>query len=74
MARTIGKRNKNLVRKLVMAELNAGRTGLLEIEDRVMSTLPATVLDTWESAHDEIIRIIGDIVMAHNYSKKAWPV
>jgi len=69
MARTIGKRNKDMVRKMVMAELNAGRTGLLEIEDRVMAALPVAVLDTWEGAHSEVIRMVGDILMAHNYSK-----
>ena len=62
MARTIGKKNIALVKKLTLIEVekNDKFTGVVNIEDSVIEKLPAHLWDIWESADAEIRRIIWD--------------
>ena len=62
MARTIGKKNVALVKKLTLieAEKNDKFTGVVNIEDSVIEKLPTELWDIWESADAEIRRIIWD--------------
>lgn len=65
MARTIGVKNVNLVKKLTLVEIEKGKgktnsNDESNIEDRVIEKLPASLWDIWESADSEIRRIIWD--------------
>lgn len=62
MARTIGKKNVALVKKLTLIEVekNDKFTGVVNIEDSVIEKLPTELWDIWESADAEIRRIIWD--------------
>ena len=64
-ARTIGTKNKNLVKKLALASLKKhtgfNGTDYTKIEDEVVDQLPTELWDTWEMADQEIRRIIDDV-------------
>ena len=69
MARTIGRKNRNLVKRLVIEELEKtrGKPWLptpprQTIEEIVIEKLPVELWDTWEGADSEIRRIIWDTV------------
>lgn len=69
MARTIGRKNRNLVKQLVIEELEKtkGKPWLptpprQTIEKIVIEKLPMELWDTWEGADSEIRRIIWDTV------------
>ena len=63
MARTIGKHYKNLIEKLVKKAMDDGLTNAGDISEYVLAEMPAEAFDTWESAHDEIQRLVIDLVM-----------
>jgi len=65
MARTIGVKNKNLVKKLTRIEIE-NETETYLIEDKIIENLPASLWDIWESADSEIRRIIFDTIMESN--------
>jgi len=58
--RTIGKRNIAKLKLIVQEEMSKG---IPNLEDRVIARIPEEWLDIWESAHDEIHRIIFDTMM-----------
>jgi len=60
--RSIGKRNIKQLQEICRAELATHETGIpyTTIEARIRARIPAEWYDIWESAHDEIERIIGD--------------
>ncbi len=64
MARTIGLKNVNLVKRLTRIEMEKNDKVFSvkepNIEDKVIENLPAKLWDIWESADDEIRRIIWD--------------
>lgn len=62
-ARTIGGKYKQMIRSLITQARNLGMTGVNEIEEYVNMALPEEAFETWESAHDEINRLIHDYVM-----------
>lgn len=75
MARTIGKKNINLVKRLVKEEIKKatsefGVTQYSGIESQVVHRLPESLWDTWESADAEIRRIINDEVCEYSYRGK----
>ena len=57
--RTIGKKNIELVKKITREETKKS-DNFGTLSGRVMVRLPEKMWDTWESAHDEINRIIHD--------------
>ena len=59
MARTIGRKFKNQIVRIVARGLNEGMTGA-EIQDLVVKELPAEAWNTWEMAQQEIERITDD--------------
>lgn len=65
--RSIGKKNIKLVKQLVQGEIKERRryeqVNFSEIRDVVLDKIPDKVFDIWESAHDEIERIIHDEIM-----------
>jgi hypothetical protein len=61
MARTIGRKFKNQIVRLVKEAYDAGIGGW-EIPNYVKEFLPQDAYDTWESAHSEIERLIDDEV------------
>ena len=67
MARTIGKKNITLVKKITRKEIEKAKMPYFirsdsqpSIEDKVIEKLPASLWDIWESADSEIRRIIWD--------------
>jgi hypothetical protein len=62
MARTIGKKNKNLVVKLYKEATGNGLEGICEIIDYVTDKLPEEVFKTWEGASTEIASLCQDLV------------
>lgn len=58
MARTIGRKFKNLLKSIVAEEAKT-KSGY-ELEEAAFKKMPAEAFDTWESAHDEIRRLISD--------------
>lgn len=70
--RSIGQRNKKLIRK-VFEKLTV-RTPWGEVEtpttQKVIDELPVGLWDTWEGADSEIRNIIQDIRMGRNKLKK----
>lgn len=63
MARTIGKKNIALVKRLMVEAFSKGVVGGQAIEEYVHANLPDEVYDTWEDAYNEINRIVGDNYM-----------
>ena len=63
MARTIGTTNIRRVKALTNQCLEKGFTDIIRIEDAVIGVLGPDVMEIWESAHDEVRRIVGDVVM-----------
>lgn len=72
MARTIGKKNINLVKKLTSEELKR-RTNVFNetdyngIDNNVMEKIPDEIYDTWESAYTEIKCIIDDVCVEYSH-------
>ena len=61
--RSIGKRNVDKLKRIVEEEMTSGYTQGLsqsEIEGRILDRIPAEWFDIWESAHDEIHRVMDD--------------
>ena len=69
MARTIGVKNKNLIKRLVLAEQKNGIVNRASSVQAVLDQLPVEMWDTWESAHDEINRIVDDGITNAFYSR-----
>jgi len=70
MARTIGKKNIELIKKLTRIEKSRvikadylGNTDYSKIEERVFLQLPLQLWYTWEMAEQEIHMIIFDEIM-----------
>ena len=57
MARTIGKKNIATVQRLTRVAVNRGEKN---VQDWVMDNVDVNVFDIWESAYDEIQRVIWD--------------
>jgi hypothetical protein len=68
-ARTIGKRNIALVKSLVAKAKKQGIVNATAVANYVIEELPSEVLDTWESAYDEVQRLVWDFVFDANESK-----
>jgi hypothetical protein len=69
--RSIGARNRNMVKRLVRTAIDKRRlpwggystTYLnMEVESEVRGLLPVSLWDTWEAADQEIDRIISDTI------------
>jgi len=58
--RTIGKKNKTLVRKLTQQAFDRHERYIFEY---VKEKLPLHVFDTWEGAYNEVERLVDDIIM-----------
>ena len=72
MARSIGVKNINLVKRLTVAAVNRRKTpygvaSYMGIEEEVVSELPLKLWDTWEMADQQIMRIINDIIVEERY-------
>lgn len=63
MARTIGRKYKNLIIKLVADARKQGLEGF-GIADYVTKHMPAEAYETWEMAFQEIERLTDDYVFA----------
>ena len=63
MARTIGKRNIARVKNLTAKYCKDRNITCDRIEDLIIGDLGEDVMGIWESAHDEVRRIVGDLVM-----------
>ena len=69
MARTIGVKNINMVKRLTISVINRRRAPWGEIrsysgvEDEVINLLPSSLWETWEMADQQIRRIIDDEIM-----------
>jgi len=59
-ARSIGKVNIRKVKEIAMNEINAGNNDI----DSIIQKIPEEMFDTWESAHDEIQRIITNVIFS----------
>lgn len=59
MARTIGRKNISLVKRLVDEEFVKSAGGY-NVDDAVIDRLPVEVFETWEGARSEIDNIIGE--------------
>lgn len=73
MARTIGIRNKNIIKRTVEDLIKKRTTAWGEItsfpkDQEVIDLLPDEMFDTWEGAYSEIKNVIHDSVM--RYDKK----
>ena len=64
--RTIGAKNKRLVKVLVNKAKRKGLEGIKEITEYVIERLPEQVFDTWEGAYAEIENLISDLVFESN--------
>jgi hypothetical protein len=60
MARTIGVKYKNLIKRLIKAETEKGLINLSSSVQAVKDQLPDEIYDTWESAHAEIEMLVSD--------------
>lgn len=69
--RSIGKKNKNKVIKIIQEELNRKKSyeGLGDVEEKVLNRIPDEIYDTWEGAYMEIKRIIMDEVLKHKIER-----
>lgn len=63
MARTIGVKNKNILRKLVKEANAQGIVQDYAVMVYVNARMPEAAFDTWESAWSEINRLAGDYNM-----------
>lgn len=64
--RSIGKRNITKLKQIVKEEMVKGiPNAIARIEDRI----PLEWFEIWESAHDEIHRIVDDEVMRITYGR-----
>jgi hypothetical protein len=61
MARTIGTKNRNIVKKLTRDIMKQYPNG--NVMEIVRDDLPLSMWDTWESADSEINHIIFDVIM-----------
>jgi len=73
MARTIGTKNINIIKKIVENEIKKSTTKWGEITkypsgDEIIEKLPEEMFETWEGAYSEIKNIIHDSVT--NYNKE----
>ena len=64
--RSIGKRN---IRKLQAITREERALGIPSVDDRIKARIPAEWYDLWESAHDEINRVIDDERLRLLYGK-----
>ncbi len=62
--RTIGRKNRNFVRRLTQEEQRRGEVGVHNITERVIDKLPVSLWDTWEGADSEIRNLIWDAVFS----------
>lgn len=60
--RTIGARNINIVKSLVKVAVSRGEK---DVYSFVVGNIPEEMFNIWESAHDEIDRIISDNYNPH---------
>lgn len=60
--RTIGKKNKKIVRDLVKKAQSKNMTGAQEITEFVIEQIDGSILDKWEGAHDEVKCLVWDYV------------
>tara|TARA_B100000214_G_scaffold338951_1_gene284442 strand:- start:45 stop:365 length:321 start_codon:yes stop_codon:yes gene_type:complete len=58
-ARTIGRKYKNLLKKLVSKEIKSHYRGEYDV-DRIMKKMPSEAYDTWEGAWQEIENLVFD--------------
>ena len=74
MARTIGKvkikKLEELVYKYVEQRENSTSISWIETRARIWGAVPKFWLNTWESAWDEIHRIIEDEILNYIYKNK----
>jgi len=69
MARTIGVKYKNMIKKIVARELQNPNAGMRIVFETVKRELPVEAFETWESAYNEIERLTGDLITAHVYAR-----
>jgi len=75
--RSIGKVKIKQLKALVKQELarperlHMGIVCHLDARDEVMKKIPADWFNIWESAHDEIDRIVDDVLMDFVYGRPA---
>ncbi len=60
--RTIGKKYKNQIIRLIKKAQSEGLQNAFEITEYVKDNLPQSAFDTWEMAYQEIERFTGDYV------------
>lgn len=68
MARTIGRKYKNELARLVVKAENEGMRPP-QIFDYVVNNISPAAFDTWESAYSEIERLTHDLIMQGHYKK-----
>ena len=71
MARTIGVKYKNLIKRLVIAENDKGIVNLTSSFQSIIDQLPDAIWETWESAGSEIERLVSDGITEAYYSNRA---
>ena len=62
--RTIGKKNRDLVRKVTLESLQDGNDGIQTLRE-VPYRLPLSLWDIWESAESEIIGLITETILEY---------
>ena len=70
--RSIGKRNITKLKQIVIDEMVKGRAEYATpqvIRERIDARIPSEWYDIWESAHDEIERVVSDEVMRVLYAR-----
>jgi hypothetical protein len=70
MARTIGVKYKNQLKRIVEGCFAKDMNSLFAIWEEVKRLMPQEAFDTWESAYNEMERLTGDLVMNRNYEKR----
>ena len=68
MARTIGVKYKNQIKRIVAASSDHESRGT--IMDKVQAQLPLLAWDSWEGAYNEIDRLVDDLVWARVFSPR----
>jgi len=74
--RSIGKVNIKKLNKIIAEEIAkpTARTFSTfchaDVKEKIIERIPAEWFDIWESAHDEMHRIIEDALMAETYGTK----
>lgn len=61
MARTIGRKYKNEIVRLVGEAREKGIVNVGLVSEYVKDNISSEAFDTWESAHDEINRLAEDL-------------